>query len=159
MLGHKTFRAGISCKQLGVLNELVAPEVANLAAKPLQLSQLQQQIQDSQQELEQQEQERQLAEYLAFSQQLQNHSSHQLSLEKNNFKEIILNNDLAMILETQKESLENAVNSKLFKGNAQRRTNFSEFSLRQLSLQEDLCSFQRVSREELLHREPLQAQL
>ena len=88
-------------------NELVETEVANLAAKPLQLSQLQQQIQDNQQELEQQEQERQLAEYLAFNQQLQNHSSHQLSLEKNNFRETILNNELAMNLETQKESLEN----------------------------------------------------
>ena len=88
---------------------------ANGKAKTLQLVQLQQ-LQFFQQQHQQQKQDKQLAKYLAFSQQLPNNNSQQLTFQKNNFQEKTFNNEFAKNLEIEKDSLEKTFYHQLSEG-------------------------------------------
>ena len=96
--------------------ELGEQEVENGKAKTFTTSSASAASGFFQQKLQQQEQDKQLAEYLAFSQQLPNHSSQQLTFQKNNFQEKTFNNELAKNLETEKESLEKTFYHQLSEG-------------------------------------------
>ena len=94
MLGHQIFFTQDLDSAAWCTRELGEQEVENDKAKTLQQVQLQQ-LQVFQKQHQQQEQDKQLAKYLAFSQQLPNNSSQQLTFQKNNFQEKTFNNELA----------------------------------------------------------------